>query len=132
MIIDKKGTYQMKIYINDQEVKILTHFETDNGHSYMVVYEKLDNYISREVCGRFIDNMCYKMRILLEVKVDEFANSITYEVSKLALTEIGASSDDDVEFINDNLNTFTEVRLNEMLENDEIDEIIENIRFVND
>ena len=90
----------MKIYINDQEVKILTHFE---------------NYISREVCGRFIDNMCYKMRILLEVKVDEFANSITYEVSKLALTEIGASSDDDVEFINDNLKTFTEVRLNVLI-----------------
>lgn len=122
----------MKIYINDQEVKILTHFETDNGHSYMVVYEKGENYISREVCGRFIDNMCYKMRILLEVKVDEFANSITYDVSKLALTEIGASSDNDVEFINDNLKTFTEVRLNEMIENDEIDEIIENIRFVND
>lgn len=122
----------MKIYINDQEVKILTHFETDNGHSYMVVYEKSDNYVSREVLERFIDNMCYKMRILLEVKVDEFANSITYEVSKLALTEIGASSDDDVEFINDNLNTFTEARLNEMIENDEIDEIIENIRFVND
>lgn len=121
----------MKIYINDQEVKILTHFETDNGHSYMVVYEKCENYISREVLERFIDNMCYKMHILLEVKVDEFANSITCEVSKLALTEIGASSDDDVEFINDNLNTFTEVRLNEMIENDEIDEIIENIRFVN-
>ena len=122
----------MKIYINDQEVKILTHFETDNGHSYMVVYEKCENYVSREVCGRFIDNMCYKMRILLEVKVDEFTNSITYEVSKLALTEIGASSDDDVEFINDNLNAFTEVRLNETIENDEIAEIIENIRFVND
>lgn len=122
----------MKIYINDQEVKILTHFETDNGHSYMIVYEKCENYVSREVLERFIDNMCYKMRILLEVKVDEFANSITYEVSKLALTEIGASSDDDVEFINDNLNTFTEVRFNEMIENDEIDEIIENIRFVND
>ena len=132
MTIDKKGTHHMKIYINDQEVKILTHFETDNGHSYMVVYEKCENYISREVCGRFIDNMCYKMRILLEVKIDEFANSITYEVSKLALTEIGASSDDDVEFINDNLNAFTEVRLKEMIENDEIDEIIENIRFVND
>lgn len=122
----------MKIYVNDQEVKILTHFETDNGHSYMVVYEKCENYVSREVLERFIDNMCYKMRILLEVKIDEFANSITYEVSKLALTEIGASSDDDVEFINDNLNTFTEVRFNEMIENDEIDEIIENIRFVND
>ena len=122
----------MKIYINDQEVKILTHFETDNGHSYMVVYAKCENYVSREVCGRFIDNMCYKMRILLEVKVDEFANSITYEVSKLALTEIGASSDDDVEFVNNNLKTFTEARFNEMLENDEIDEIIENIRFVND
>lgn len=122
----------MKIYINDQEVKILTHFETDNGHSYMVVYEKCENYVSREVCGRFIDNMCYKMRILLEVKVDEFANSITCEVSQLALTEIGASSDDDVEFINDNLNAFTEVRLKEMIENDEIDEIIENIRFAND
>ena len=122
----------MKIYINDQEVKILTHFETDNGHSYMVVYEKGENCISREVCGRFIDNMCYKMRILLEVKVDEFANSTTYEVSQLALTEIGASSDDDVEFINDNLKAFTEVRFNEMIENDEIDEIIENIRFVND
>lgn len=122
----------MKIYINDQEVKILTHFETDNGHSYMVVYEKCENYVSREVLERFIDNMCYKMRILLEVKIGEFANSITYEVSKLALTEIGASSDDDVEFINDNLKTFTEVRFNEMIENDEIDEIIENIRFVND
>lgn len=122
----------MKIYINDQEVKILTHFETDNGHSYMVVYEKCENYVSREVLERFIDNMCYKMRILLEVKVDEFANSITYEVSKLALTEIGASSDDDVEFINDNLKTFTEVRFDEMIENDEIDEIIENIRFVNE
>lgn len=122
----------MKIYINDQEVKILTHFETDNGHSYMVVYERYEHQISREVCGRFIDNMCYKMRILLEVKIDEFANSITHEVSKLALTEIGASSDDDVEFINDNLKTFTEVRFNEMIENDEIDEIIENIRFVND
>lgn len=122
----------MKIYINDQEVKILTHFETDNGHSYMVVYEKSENYVSREVLERHIDNMCYKMRILLEVKVDEFANSITYDVSKLALTEIGASSDDDVEFINDNLKTFTEVRFNEMIENDEIDEIIENIRFVND
>ena len=122
----------MKIYINDQEVKILTHFETDNSHSYMCVYERCENYISREVCGRFIDNMCYKMRILFEVKVDEFANSITYEVSQLALTEIGASSDDDVEFINDNLKTFTEVRLNEMIENDEIDEIIENIRFVHD
>lgn len=122
----------MKIYINDQEVKILTHFETDNGHSYIVVYEKCENYVSREVLERFIDNMCYKMRILLEVKVDEFANSITYEVSKLALTEIGASSDDDVEFINDNLKAFTEVRFNEMIENDEIDEIIENIRFVND
>ena len=122
----------MKIYINDQEVQILTHFETDNGHSYMVVYAKCENYVSREVCGRFIDNMCYKMRILLEVKVDEFANSITYEVSKLALTEIGASSDDDVEFVNNNLKTFTEARFNEMLENDEIDEIIENIRFVND
>lgn len=122
----------MKIYINDQEVKILTHFETDNGHSYMVVYEKCENYVSREVLERFIDNMCYKMRILLEVKVDEFTNSITYEVSKLALTEIGASSDDDVEFINDNLKTFTEERFNEMIENDEIDEIIENIRFVND
>lgn len=122
----------MKIYINDQEVKILTHFETDNGHSYMVVYEKCENYVSREVLERRIDNMCYKMRILLEVKIDEFANSITYEVSKLALTEIGASSDDDVEFINDNLNTFTEVRFNEMIENDEIDEIIENIRFVHD
>lgn len=122
----------MKIYINDQEVKILTHFETDNGHSYMVVYEKCENYVSREVLERHIDNMCYKMRILLEVKVDEFANSITYEVSKLALTEIGASSDDDVEFINDNLKTFTEERFNEMIENDEIDEIIENIRFVND
>lgn len=122
----------MKIYINDQEVKILTHFETDNGHSYMVVYEKIDNYVSREVCGRFINDICYKMRILLEVKIDEFANSITYEVSKLALTEIGASSDDDVEFINDNLKTFTEVRFNEMIENDEIDEIVENIRFVND
>lgn len=122
----------MKIYINDQEVKILTHFETDNGHSYMAVYEKCENYVSREVLERFIDNMCYKMRILLEVKVDEFANSITYEVSQLALTEIGASFDDDVEFINDNLKTFTEVRLNEMIENDEIDEIIENIRFVND
>lgn len=122
----------MKIYINDQEVKILTHFETDNGHSYMVVYEKCENYVSREVLERFIDNMCYKMRILLEVKVDEFANSITYEVSQLALTEIGASSDDDVEFINDNLKTFTEERFNEMIENDEIDEIIENIRFVND
>lgn len=122
----------MKIYINDQEVKILTHFETDNGHSYMVVYEKCENYVSREVLERFIDNMCYKMRILLEVKIDEFANSITYEVSKLALTEIGASSDDDVEFINDNLKMFTEVRFNEMIENDEIDEIIENIRFVND
>ena len=130
MTIDKKGTHHMKIYINDQEVKILTHFETDNGHSYMVVYEKCENYISREVCGRFIDNMRYKMRILLEVKVDEFANSITYEVSKLALTEIGASSDDD--FINDNLKTFTEERFNEMIENDEIDEIIESIRFVND
>lgn len=122
----------MKIYINDNEVKILTHFETDNGHSYMVVYEKCENYVSREVLERFIDNMCYKMRILLEVKVDEFANSITYEVSKLALTEIGASSDDDVEFINDNLKAFTEVRFNEMIENDEIDEIIENIRFVHD
>ena len=122
----------MKIYINDQEVKILTHFETDNGHSYMVVYERCENCVSREVLERFIDNMCYKMRILLEVKIDEFANSITYEVSQLALTEIGASSDDDVEFINDNLNTFTEVRFNEMIENDEIDEIIENIRFVND
>lgn len=122
----------MKIYINDQEVKILTHFETDNGHSYMVVYEKYENYISREVCGRFIDDMRYKMRILLEVKIDEFANSTTYEVSQLALTEVGASSDDDVEFINDNLKEFTEVRLNEMIENDEIDEIIENIRFVND
>lgn len=122
----------MKIYINDQEVKILTHFETDNGHNYMVVYEKCENYVSREVLERFIDNMCYKMRILLEVKVDEFANSITYEVSQLALTEIGASSDDDVEFINDNLKTFTEMRFNEMIENDEIDEIIENIRFVND
>ena len=122
----------MKIYINDQEVKILTHFETDNGHSYMVVYEKCENYISREVLERRIDNMCYKMRILLEVKIDEFANSITYEVSKLALTEIGASSDDDVEFINANLNAFTEVRFDEMIENDEIDEIIENIRFVND
>ena len=122
----------MKIYINDQEVKILTHFETDNGHSYMVVYERYENYISREVCGRFIDNMCYKMRILLEVKVDEFANSITYEVSQLALTEISASSDDDVEFINDNLKTFTEERFDELIENDEIDEIIENIRFVND
>ena len=122
----------MKIYINDQETKILTHFETDNGHSYMVVYEKCENYVSREVLERFIDNMCYKMRILIEVKIDEFANSITYEVSKLALTEIGASSDDDVEFINDNLKTFTEVRFNEMIENDEIDEIIENIRFVND
>lgn len=122
----------MKIYINDQEVKILTHFETDNGHSYMVVYEKCENYVSREVLERFIDNMCYKMRILLEVKIDEFANSITYEVSKLALTEIGASSDDDVEFINDNLKAFTEARFNEMIENDEIDEIIENIRFVND
>lgn len=122
----------MKIYINDQEVKILTHFETDNGHSYMVVYEKIDNYVSREVCGRFINDICYKMRILLEVKVDEFANSITHEVSKLALTEIGASSDDDVEFINDNLKTFTEVRFNEMIDNDEIDEIIENIRFVHD
>ena len=122
----------MKIYINDQEVKILTHFETDNGHSYMVVYETIDNYVSREVLERFIDNMCYKMRILLEVKVDGCANSITYEVSKLALTEIGASCDDDVEFINDNLKTLAEVRLNEMIENDEIDEIIENIRFVND
>lgn len=122
----------MKIYINDQEVKILTHFETDNGHSYMVVYEKCENYVSREVLERFIDNMCYKMRILLEVKVDEFANSITHEVSKLALTEIGASSDDDVEFINDNLKTFTEVRFDEMIDNDEIDEIIENIRFVNE
>lgn len=122
----------MKIYINDQEVKILTHFETDNGHSYMVVYERYESQISREVLERFIDNMCYKMRILLEVKVDEFANSITHEVSKLALTEIGASSDDDVEFINDNLKMFTEVRFNEMIENDEIDEIIENIRFVND
>lgn len=122
----------MKIYINDQEVKILTHFETDNGHSYMCVYERCENYISREVCGRFIDNMRYKMRILLEVKIDEFANSITYEVSKLALTEIGASSDDDAEFVNDNLNAFTDVRLKEMIENDEIDEIIENIRFVND
>lgn len=122
----------MKIYINDQEVKILTHFETDNGHSYMVVYEKCENYVSREVLERFIDNMCYKMRILLEVKIDEFANSITYDVSKLALTEIGASSDDDVEFINDNLKTFTEVRFNEMIEDDEIDEIIENIRFVHD
>ena len=122
----------MKIYVNDQEVKILTHFETDNGHSYMVVYEKCENYVSREVLERFIDNMCYKMRILLEVKIDEFANSITYEVSKLALTEIGASSDDDVEFINGNLKTFTEVRFNEMIENDEIDEIIENIRFVTD
>ena len=98
----------------------------------MCVYDRCENYISREVCGRFIDNMCYKMRILLEVKIDEFANSITYEVSKLALTEIGASSDDDVEFINDNLNAFTEVRLKEMIENDEIDEIIENVRFVND
>ena len=122
----------MKIYINDQEVKILTHFETDNGHSYMVVYEKCENYVSREVLERFIDNMCYKMRILLEVKVDEFTNSITHEVSKLALTEIGASSDDDVEFINDNLKTFTEVRFDEMIDNDEIDEIIENIRFVNE
>jgi len=36
----------MKIYVNDQEVKILTHFETDNGHSYMVVYEKSENYVS--------------------------------------------------------------------------------------
>ena len=122
----------MKIYINDQEVKILTHFETDNGHSYMVVYERYENYISREVCGRFINDICYKMRILLEVKVDEFANSITYEVSQLALTEISASSDDDVEFINDNLKTFTEERFDELIENDEIDEIIENIRFVND
>ena len=122
----------MKIYINDQEVKILTHFETDNGHSYMVVYERDESQISREVCGRFINDICYKMRILLEVKIDEFANSITHEVSKLALTEIGASSDDDVEFINDNLKTFTEERFNEMIENDEIDEIIENIRFVND
>lgn len=122
----------MKIYINDQEVKILTHFETDNGHSYMVVYERYESQISREVFGRFINDICYKMRILLEVKIDEFANSITYEVSQLALTEIGASSDDDVEFINDNLKTFAEVRLNEMIENDEIDEIIENIRFVND
>ena len=122
----------MKIYLNDQEVKILTDFETDNGHSYMVVYERRENYVSREVLGRFIDDMCYKMRILLEVKVDEFAHSTTYEVSQLALTEIGASSDDDVEFINDNLKTFTEVRLNEMIENDEINEIIENIRFVND
>lgn len=122
----------MKIYINDQEVKILTHFETDNGHSYTVVYERYENYISREVCGRFIDNMCYKMRILLEVKVDEFAHSTTYEVSQLALTEIGASSDDDVEFLNDNLTEFTKLRLDEMLEKDEIDEIIENIRFVND
>lgn len=122
----------MKIYINDQEVKILTHFETDNGHSYIVVYEKCENYISREVLERFIDNMCYSMRILLEVKVDEFAHSTTYEVSQLALTEIGASSDDDVEFINDNLAEFTKLRLDEMLENDEIDEIIENIRFVND
>ena len=51
----------MKIYINDSEVKILTHFETDNGHSYMVVYEKIDNYVSREVCGRFINDICYKM-----------------------------------------------------------------------
>lgn len=122
----------MKIYINDQEVKILTHFETDNGHSYMVVYERYESQISREVYGRFINDICYKMRILLEVKIDEFANSITYEVSQLALTEIGASSDDDVEFINDNLTAFTEVRFNEMIENDEIDEIIENIRFVND
>lgn len=122
----------MKIYINDLEVKILTHFETDNGHSYMVVYEKCENYISREVCGRFINDICYKMRILLEVKIDEFAHSTTYEVSQLALTELGASSDDDVEFINGNLKTFTEVRVNEMIENDEIDEIIENIRFVND
>lgn len=122
----------MKIYINDQEVKILTHFETDNGHSYMVVYEKIDNYVSREVCGRFINDICYKMRILLEVKIDEFANSITYEVSKLALTEIGASSDDDVEFLNNNLAEFTKLRFDEMLEKDEIDEIIENIRFVND
>lgn len=122
----------MKIYINDQEVKILTHFETDNGHSYMVVYEKCENYVSREVLERFIDNMCYKMRILLEVKVDEFANSITYEVSKLALTEIGASSDDDVEFLNNTLAEFTKLRFDEMIKNDEIDEIIENIRFVND
>lgn len=122
----------MKIYINDQEVKILTHFETDNGHSYMVVYEKIDNYVSREVCGRFINDICYKMRILLEVKIDEFANSTTYEVSKLALTEIGASSDDDVEFLNNNLAEFTKLRFDEMLEKDEIDEIIENIRFVND
>lgn len=122
----------MKIYINDQEVKILTHFETDNGHSYMVVYERYESQISREVYGRFINDICYKMRILLEVKIDEFANSITYEVSQLALTEIGASSDEDVEFINDNLKAFTEVRFNEMIENDEIDEIIENIRFVND
>ena len=122
----------MKIYINDKEVKILTHFETDNGHSYMVVYEQYEHQISREVLGRFINNMCYKMRILLEVKIDEFANSITYEVSKLALTEIGASSDDDVEFLNDNLKAFTQLRLDEMLEKDEIDEIIENIRFVND
>ena len=53
-------------------------------------------------------------------------------MSQLALTEIGASSDDDVEFINDNLKEFTKVRLDEMIENDEIDEIIENIRFVND
>lgn len=122
----------MKIYINDQEVKILTHFETDNGHSYMAVYEKIDNYISREVLERFIDNMCYKMRILFEVKVDEFAHSTTYEVSQLALTEIGASSDDDVEFLNNNLAEFTKLRLDEMIENDEIDEIIENIHFVSD
>ena len=122
----------MKIYINDQEVKILTHFETDHGHSYMVVYEKCENYISREVLERRIDNMCCKMRILLEVKVDEFAHSTTYEVSQLALTEIGASSDDDVEFLNNNLTEFTKLRFDEMLENDEIDEIIEDIRFVND
>ena len=122
----------MKIYINDQEVKILTHFETDNGHSYMVVYERYEHQISREVLERFIDNMCYKMRILLEVKVDEFANSITYEVSQLALTEIGASSDDDVEFLNNNLAEFTKLRFDEMIENEEIDEIIENIRVVND
>lgn len=122
----------MKIYINDQEVKILTHFETDNGHSYMVVYEKCENYVSREVCGRFINDICYKMRILLEVKVDEFAHSTTYDVSKLALTEIGASSDDDVEFLNNNLAEFTKLRFDEMIENDEIDEIIENIRFAND
>ena len=122
----------MKIYINDKEVKILTHFETDNGHSYMVVYEQYEHQISREVLERFIDNMCYKMRILLEVKVDEFANSITHEVSKLALTEIGASSDDDVEFLNNNLAEFTKLRFDEMIEKDEIDEIIEDIRFVND